>query len=124
MPERKSLAVAGRSAPLSHGRGSLLRLALVLGFLAFAGPATGRTIVLTDEDCERIAFISADVPKLSWAGYEVETGTFTTSILDFYRNRAFLIRYPIERIPKVARQLQRMKALTEEPPDGGGKVAA
>jgi hypothetical protein len=68
--------------------------------LALSSSALGRTLILTDEDCEKMAFISAEAPQLSWACYEVETGTFSTSALDFSPNRAFLIRYPIERVPK------------------------
>lgn len=80
--------------PLS---GALVGIALSLAILAT--PLQARTIILTDEDCEKMAFISAEVPTLGWACYEIATATFTTSVLECAPNKAFLIRYPIDRIP-------------------------
>jgi hypothetical protein len=56
--------------------------------------------VLTDEDCEQMAVISAEAPRLSWAAYEVTPGEFYTVFIDLFPQRSFLIRYPLERIPK------------------------
>jgi hypothetical protein len=73
----------------------------LLALLFAAVPAAARTIVLTDEDCERLAFISGQAPKLSWAGYEIQPGVFTNQYyLTFPRDRALLICFPIDRIPK------------------------
>src|SRR5207247_1208202 len=59
-----------------------------------------KTIILTDEDCERMAAISADAPRMSWAGYEASAGVFTSIYIDLYSQRGFLIRYPLDKIPK------------------------
>lgn len=60
-----------------------------------------KTIVLTDEDCEQMAAIAAEAPRMSWAGYEASAGVFSGIFLDLYpTTRSFLIRYPIDRIPK------------------------
>lgn len=63
-------------------------------------PALGRTIILTDEDCEKMAFIQEATPRWSWAGYEIATGIHSTAQFYVYHDRAFLIRFPLERIPR------------------------
>lgn len=63
----------------------------------------GRTFALTDHDCLRIAMIASDAPRLSWAGNPGKT-CYNSSGLTFFnleaRKSAFLITFPIERIPK------------------------
>jgi hypothetical protein len=73
---------------------------------ALAAPAAARTIVLTDVDCERMAFIQAAAPRWSWGGYDVSAGTSSTSQFYVYADRAFLICFPLERIPKGQRILK------------------
>ena len=81
--------------------GSVVRW-LVLAVLA-SPIVSGRTFELDDSDCERIAVIASDAPRLSWAGYPGESG-YGTGALRFgnsdTRKSAFLIAFPIERIPK------------------------
>lgn len=64
---------------------------------------SGRTFELDDSDCERVAMIASDAPRLSWAGYPGVSG-YGTGALVFgnsdTRKSAFLIAFPIERIPK------------------------
>jgi hypothetical protein len=72
-------------------------LVVVLGL---AAPLPAKTIVLTDADCERMAAICADAPRLSWAGYVTATGVYDATYLDLVANRAFLIRFPVDRVPK------------------------
>lgn len=81
---------------------SFCRLVIAVGstVLLLNGSAAARTIVLTDEDCEKMACISAESPKSGWAAMEAQTSTFTTAYLEFFPGRNFLIRFPIERIPK------------------------
>jgi hypothetical protein len=74
-----------------------LAAAALLG-LAAAAPA--RTVVLTDVDCERMAFIQAGSPLWSWGGYDIASGTQSTSLFYMYADRAFLICFPLEKIPK------------------------
>jgi hypothetical protein len=74
-------------------------LVAVAVLAAAAVPASGRTIVLTDEDCERMAFIQAAFPLWSWGGYDIATNLQSTGQLYLYPERAFLIRFPLERIP-------------------------
>jgi hypothetical protein len=74
---------------------------IALGVLLGVVPALpARTIVLTDADCERMAFIQAGAPRWSWGGYDVSTSSQSTALLYMYNNRAFLICFPLERIPK------------------------
>src|SRR5262249_22117895 len=64
-------------------------------------PASAETLKLTDADCERMAFISAVAPRLSWAHSEQGHGIFPNRYtLGFRPNRAFLICYPLEQLPK------------------------
>jgi hypothetical protein len=47
-----------------------------------------------------MAQIAEEAPRSSWASAEVGTGVFVNSIIDLTPNRAFLIRFPIDEIPK------------------------
>jgi hypothetical protein len=62
--------------------------------------APAKTIVLTDQDCERMAFIQAAHPRWSWGGYDVTTSAQSTALFYMYPDRAFLIAFPIDKIPK------------------------
>jgi hypothetical protein len=82
------------------GLGTVRPAALTV-LLVAASPLWARTIVITDEECERMAFISADHPRLSWVAREIEPGVFTTRYdMPLGRGRAFLICYPLSKIPK------------------------
>ena len=58
-----------------------------------------RTIVLTEEDCTEMAVISSEAPRMSWAGTANAQSEFGTNSIDLYKQSAFLIRYPLDRIP-------------------------
>ena len=77
------------------------RLAIVAGLwlIWLAQESAARTIVLTDEDCEQMAAISADAPQMSWAGTSYGLGEYTNHTIDVTTKSAFLIRYPLDRIP-------------------------
>ena len=75
------------------------RLTAALLF-ALAAPAPARTIILTDVDCERMAFIQAAAPRWSWGGYDVSTNSQSTGQFYMQNDRAFLICFPLEKIPK------------------------
>jgi hypothetical protein len=68
--------------------------------LAVAVPAPARTLVLTLDDCELQAVISAEAPRLSWVGYDYGGGTYATVYIDLYNTRTFLVRYPLDKIPR------------------------
>ncbi len=68
--------------------------------LALAAHAPGKTIVLTDLDCERMAFIQAGSPRWSWGGYDVTSNTQSNSLFYMYADRAFLIAFPLDKVPK------------------------
>jgi hypothetical protein len=72
----------------------------VLVLVGMAPVLPARTIILTETDCEKIAMICKEAPRHSWAGYEASTGTFNAVYLELVPNRSFLIRYPIDRVPK------------------------
>jgi hypothetical protein len=71
---------------------------VLLVVLAAAAPA--RTLLLTDVDCERMAFIQAGMPLWGWGGYDVSTSTQSTALFYMYPERAFLICFPVDRVPK------------------------
>lgn len=74
--------------------------AVLVLLVSFAGPVSARTIVLTDEDCERIAVISGDAPRMSWAATVYgAAGEYSNHLIDLTAKQSFLIRYPLERIP-------------------------
>jgi hypothetical protein len=68
--------------------------------LLLAAPASARTIVITDEDCDKMANISAEAPRLSWGGYPSSNGVFTTFVVTLTKGRSLLLCYPLDRIPK------------------------
>jgi len=72
---------------------------LIAALLAFTPTAAARTIVLTDLDCELMAAISADAPRMSWAGTLYGTAQFTNHEFILTGKQAFLICYPLDRIP-------------------------
>src|SRR4051794_19275191 len=74
---------------------------MAAGLLLTLGAALpAKTIVITDADCERMAFIQAGAPRWSWGGYDVTTTSQSTGQFYMYNDRAFLICFPLERIPK------------------------
>ncbi len=80
---------------------------LRIGFLALAvlvllpgGRLAARTIVLTAEDCDQMAIIAEEAPRLSWAAYEPGPGIYSTFMFTLRGKRALLIRYPLDKIPK------------------------
>ncbi len=75
------------------------RWALVM-LAALVAPVSAKTIILTDVDCERMGFIQAGAPRWSWGGYDVSTSSQSTAQFYMYSDRAFLICFPLEKIPK------------------------
>jgi hypothetical protein len=75
-----------------------LSLAAVV-FLTTALPLHAKTLVLTDADCDEMASISADAPRLGWAGGLFATAEWSNHVIDITPKNSFLIRYPIDRIP-------------------------
>lgn len=76
-----------------------LALAIVAVCCGSATTAAARTIELTDYDCDRMAVIGPQAPRSGWAMTEVAAGEFSTMYLDLRAERAFLVRYPLTRIP-------------------------
>jgi hypothetical protein len=72
----------------------------VILLAALTAPAAAKTIILTDIDCERMAFIQAAAPRWSWGGYDVSSNSQSTSLLYLQPERAFLICFPLEKIPR------------------------
>lgn len=84
---------------MRDGMKSLRQPMALLFFLAAARGAAARTIVLTDADCEKMAAISADAPRLSWAGTIYNVGEFSNHYVELTPKQSFLICYPLDRIP-------------------------
>jgi hypothetical protein len=65
------------------------------------GPLAARTITLTAEDCDQMAFVSDKVPRLSWAGMQVATAAYNSEpSVQLFPGMAILIRFPLDKIPK------------------------
>lgn len=88
-----------QSRTLASARSGITLCAIAV-VLALSASASARTIVLTDEDCELMAAISATAPRLSWAGSPVSETVYTNDKIDLNSRTSFLIRYPLERIPQ------------------------
>lgn len=65
-------------------------------------PLWARTITVTAEDCDQMACISANAPRLSWAMINAAPGVFNAQPqFQFSSKQALLIRFPItEIVPK------------------------
>jgi hypothetical protein len=59
-----------------------------------------KTLTLTDEDADRMAQIAAQSPLSSWAGSEIVGGVWYNGSFDLTPQHAFLIRFPLDEIPK------------------------
>jgi hypothetical protein len=69
--------------------------------LMAAGSLSARTITLTGDDCDQVAIISAQEPRLSWSGYMAAPGIFSTyTQLNLYPHHAILVRFPLDKIPR------------------------
>jgi hypothetical protein len=72
----------------------------VFAILLASGLLSARTIMLTAEDCDMIAVLSARAPRLSWATYQPNANAYTSAVrLHFLSNVSVLLRFPLERIP-------------------------
>ncbi len=78
---------------LAHASGYFFLLILM------SSTASAKTIVLTDADCELMAAISEDAPRMSWAAVVNANGEYGNHQIDLTPKTSFLIRYPLERIP-------------------------
>lgn len=58
-----------------------------------------KTIVLTDADCELMAAISAEAPRMSWAAVLNGTAEYGNHQIDLTPKTSILMRYPLEKIP-------------------------
>jgi hypothetical protein len=88
--------ISRRTTTQPRGRGPLIAVLLVW---AAAGPASGRTIVLTDAIADRMAAFVAEAPLAGWASQKVAAGCFGMNSIDLRPEAVFLIRYPLEAIP-------------------------
>ena len=70
--------------------------------LLTASSLSGRTITLTAEDCDEMACINANAPRLSWALINPGPGVFNTQPQFHWNSKlALLMRFPVkEIIPK------------------------
>jgi hypothetical protein len=89
---------------------------LVLALLPLlAGPALGRTITLTAEDCDEMAILSAKAPRLSWAPSLLNAGTYNTEpSVQLFPDMAILMRYPLDQIPRGQRITKAELTLTAD----------
>lgn len=86
--------------PLAIGSSTTARVLAAFAAWCLCGTAAeARTIVMTEEDCTEMAVISSEAPRMSWAGTANAVAEFGTNSIDLYKQSAFLIRFPLERIP-------------------------
>jgi hypothetical protein len=72
----------------------------VMAISFFTAHASAKTIVLTDEQADRMAAIVPEAPLAGWAGYASAEGAWSTVYIDLRPGTAFLMRYPLDQIPK------------------------
>jgi hypothetical protein len=73
----------------------------VCGLFLLAAPAAARTITLTSEDCDQMAFLSARTPRLSWAGLLAARDAYNAEAqVQLYPDMAILMRFGLSKIPK------------------------
>ncbi len=81
-------------------RGMLPSFAYVAGsvmLLILTVPAFGRTITLTAEDCDEMAAISGNAPRLSWAMNPPASSIFNTQPTLYWEGKiAILMRFPVK----------------------------
>src|SRR5690349_8014929 len=81
-------------------RPTLNWLAAIAVVLVPTAPVAARTITLTGGDCDDVAILNSDVPRISF-GVVTDNGVVRADHdLRRYTNTAVLLRYPIEKIPK------------------------
>ena len=69
--------------------------------LVSAGALSARTITLSADDCDQVAIITSQEPRLGWAGYQPGPGIFATyTQINLYSHHAILVRFPLDKIPK------------------------
>lgn len=90
-PKRKR----GNSQTFAYATGSVLLLVL-------ASTVSARTITITAEDCDQMACLSANAPRLSWAMTTPAPGVFNSfPQFQWSGKHALLMRFPIaDIIPK------------------------
>ena len=71
----------------------------IFALMALAPLAQARTIELSDVDADLIACIRPECPRMSFAGYEIGEGIFTTDYIGLRHGVSMLIRVPLDRIP-------------------------
>ena len=97
-------------------------LAALLVLLA-AGPLAARTITLTAEDCDRMAVTSPQAPRASWAATRLAPGVLDTAHqLQMYREMTFLLRFPLDKIPKGQRITKAELTIKADHRDGEPKL--
>jgi len=62
--------------------------------------ANARTILLDAYTCDRMAAIAENAPMQSWAMMESPAGQFLTNAVILTQQSRFLIRFPLDKIPK------------------------
>jgi len=114
---------AWQRAKCSTGLRRSAWLCIVISLL-LTSSGLARTIVLTDEDCEQMAAITPLAPRLSWAGSAVSSDEFSNHNLDISLNSSFLIKYPLDRIPKgqTISKAEWIVPITQAYPNAGVRV--
>ena len=90
------------SGPL--GLSCMLALAVIF---AAAIPVDAKTLVITLDESDQIACISAKAPRMSWATWDFGKGVFDSAHqVQFRGGIGVIIRFPLESIPKGQRILK------------------
>lgn len=74
-------------------------LAITVIVAAFRLSAGARTIELTAAAIDRVAVLSEEGPRQSWAAYAVSPGVFSNARFDLNNERTALVRYNLDVIP-------------------------
>ena len=76
----------------------------VAALLMGVTPVFARTITLTEGDADKMAVITAEAPRLSWASMPDEGGGVYNNLpIQIAPQHSFLIHFPLDKIPKGCR---------------------
>ena len=91
--------------------------------LLTACPLAARTITLTADDCDRMAVTAPQAPRASWAATRLAPGVLDTAHqLQLYQGMTFLLRFPLDKIPKGQRITKAELTLKADFKDGEPKL--
>lgn len=93
--------------------------AAALLLLLAACPLQARTIIITDEEADQMAVLSAEAPRQGWFANNETASAANNASLTLSRSRSFLIRISLKKIPMDCRVTKAELLIPIEHPGNG-----